>query len=237
MNDFDILVHGFCGVDYLMQLDGIAPPGAVRVIEREVRRAGGEAVNCARALALWGARVALLGNPIGDDANGKFLRRELEDIENLTLLCEPRENFETPYSVVMTAPFAARAILVRHQNADAWDTESDASTRVAQMPSARLATCDFHFSARSYAFAKTLKERGTPLLSQDALLNESVAQLSQTVLLTNAFFPQSDEKKLRREAENRARQWKTKIIITRGDKGGVWCEAAGKSGNVRQRSP
>lgn len=226
---FDVLVHGMIGADYLLQLDGIPPAGEVRVIEREVRGVGGEAANCALALAMWGARVCLTGNPLGDDSNGRLAAGQLAAQSNLTLhlprLQDQDQDYETPYSVVLAAWRAPRVVLVRHQAAQRYDQNSGADAPAGAWPASRLATCDGNLVSATYRMARRLKERGTPLFAQDALLNESLAPLAEVVLLTDAFWPRANEKQLLRTACERANEWGNTVVITRGAQGGVWCHA------------
>jgi sugar/nucleoside kinase (ribokinase family) len=209
-NTYDVLVHGAIGTDYLLQLDGIPPAGEVRSIEREVRTVGGEAANCALALATWGARVCLCGNPLGNDSNGRFVTAQLALLPNLTLKAPVLQDFETPYSVVMSAWQQPRAVLVRNAAAKRYDEASstqDENHEDDGWPSARLATCDGTQPMNTHRLARHLRAGGTPLFAQDALLNESVAPLAELVLLTGAFWPRSTEKQMALMACERANEW------------------------------
>jgi sugar/nucleoside kinase (ribokinase family) len=230
-NTYDVLVHGAIGTDYLLQLDGIPPAGEVRSIEREVRTVGGEAANCALALATWGARVCLCGNPLGNDSNGRFVTAQLALLPNLTLKAPVLQDFETPYSVVMSAWQQPRAVLVRNAAAKRYDEASstqDENHEDDGWPSARLATCDGTQPMNTHRLARHLRAGGTPLFAQDALLNESVAPLAELVLLTGAFWPRSTEKQMALMACERANEWGNTVVITRGGQGGVWCRAGEK---------
>lgn len=100
--EFDILVCGAVYIDYLLLLDHAPKAARSSRIAREVRRAGGFGWNCAAALATWGAKVALVGNAIGEDSNGRAITRELKALPNLSLLSPIRE-VETPYVVISRA--------------------------------------------------------------------------------------------------------------------------------------
>jgi sugar/nucleoside kinase (ribokinase family) len=221
------------GVDYLLHLDHAARPGEVSEIEQEWRIAGGEAVNCALALAKWGARVALGGNPYGTDSNGRALLQAMAKVPSLAFMARQMTEIETPYSVLLMSWNTPRIILTRHSGVSKWDhdwLEVKRAGQVDEWPKARLATCDGHWSTATYQLARELAARGTPLIAQDALLNESVAPLAEIVLLTDAFWPRENEKRLLREARSRADEWGNTVIITRGERGGLWC----KAGNTPQ---
>ena len=72
--EFEVIVYGLVCLDILWRVSSLPPlGGAVRILE-ERKVIGGEAANTAIALSRWGVRVALVGNALGDDAEGKLLR-------------------------------------------------------------------------------------------------------------------------------------------------------------------
>jgi sugar/nucleoside kinase (ribokinase family) len=99
MDTFDVFVAAPAQVDYLMHLETVPLPGQTSRIENEVRCPGGSGVWLALCLANWGAKVALLDTSVTDDPNGRFLRRELETVHNLTLWPATEHEKTTPYSV------------------------------------------------------------------------------------------------------------------------------------------
>src|SRR5262252_7654948 len=71
---YDVIVYGTVCLDAIWRVDSLPPPGGyVRILE-ERKMIGGEAANTAMALTRWGARVALVGNALGDDEDGHLLR-------------------------------------------------------------------------------------------------------------------------------------------------------------------
>ena len=98
---FDVLLFGLVGVEYALHLDAPAQVGTTRRIESETREAGGLALLTAIELSKRGARVALCGNPIGEDSNGRLVTQTLQThgIEFLS----SRNGTETPYWVKLCA--------------------------------------------------------------------------------------------------------------------------------------
>lgn len=100
---YDFHVHDAIRVEYRVTTDGPSFPRGYARIQQEARSAGGNGVIAAVALARWGARVLLTGNPIGDDEHGRFLQSELKKIETLTFEPEIRPGFDTPYAILLRA--------------------------------------------------------------------------------------------------------------------------------------
>ena len=100
---YDFHIHDALRIEYRVTTDGSSFPRGYAFIERETRGAGGNGAVAAVALAKWGARVLLTGNPIGDDAHGRLIVRELEAVENLTYQPEVRADKPTPYAIMLRA--------------------------------------------------------------------------------------------------------------------------------------
>ncbi len=109
---YDFHIHDVARVEYRIATDGPAFPRGYAQIENENRVPGGNGVVAALALAHWGAKVFLTGNPIGDDSHGRFLIQALNGIENLTYQPQVLEGMNTPYAVFIRAgKFDAGALL------------------------------------------------------------------------------------------------------------------------------
>ena len=101
--NYDFHIHDAIRVEYRVSTDGSSFPRGYSCIERETRSAGGNGVIAAVMLARWGARVLLTGNALGDDDHGRFLVRQLENIENLTLDAPLQSDVTTPYAILLRA--------------------------------------------------------------------------------------------------------------------------------------
>ena len=100
---YDFHIHDAVRVEYRVTTDGSSFPRGYSCIERETRSAGGNGVIAAVTLARWGARVLLTGNSIGDDDHGRFLRGQLEPIENLHFEADVQSAVTTPYAILLRA--------------------------------------------------------------------------------------------------------------------------------------
>ena len=100
---YDFHIHDAIRVEYRVATDGSSFPRGYSCIQREARSAGGNGVVAAVTLARWGARVLLTGNALGDDDHGRFVLRELENIENLTFEGQLQSDVITPYAILLRA--------------------------------------------------------------------------------------------------------------------------------------
>ena len=72
-NEFEVIVYGLVCLDILWRVPSLPPLGGAVGIQEERKVIGGEAANTAIALSRWGVRVALVGNALGEDAEGRLL--------------------------------------------------------------------------------------------------------------------------------------------------------------------
>lgn len=111
-HEFDVLIYGTVCLDVLWRVAKLPPPGGYVDILEERREIGGEAANTAMALARWGVKVALVGNTLGDDEDGRLLRelfaRDAPEID-LRFLGTSNAAF-TPYCVCMATPDGQRTM-------------------------------------------------------------------------------------------------------------------------------
>ena len=111
-HEYDVLVYGTVCLDVLWRVAALPPPGGYVDILEERREIGGEAANTAIALARWGVKVALVGNALGDDEDGRLLRalfaRDAPDID-LRFLTTSATAF-TPYCVCTSTPDGERTM-------------------------------------------------------------------------------------------------------------------------------
>lgn len=74
---YDLLCYGAICADLLLDLPRVPRPGEGVHVRAARWSAGGNALNEARALLSWGARVALMGDTLGHDPEGDLLAAEL----------------------------------------------------------------------------------------------------------------------------------------------------------------
>ena len=111
-HEYDVLVYGTVCLDVLWRVAALPPPGGYVDILEERREIGGEAANTAMALTRWGVKVALVGNALGDDEDGRLLRalfaRDAPDLD-LRFLTTSGAAF-TPYCVCTSTPDGERTM-------------------------------------------------------------------------------------------------------------------------------
>lgn len=115
---FDFLIHDAVRVEYRVVVVDEATP-LLSHIQNETRVPGGNGVLSALFLANCGARVCLVGNPIGEDSHGRFLRESLGAVANLKYQPEIRAEIVTPYAILLRSGETIQTLL------------SPAATRIA----------------------------------------------------------------------------------------------------------
>ncbi|HLK57769.1 MAG TPA: carbohydrate kinase family protein [Chthonomonadaceae bacterium] len=117
--NYDVIVYGTVCLDLLWRVETLPPPGGYVEILEEQKAIGGEAANTAIALSRWGVRVALVGNPLGADENGRLVRelfrRDAPEVD-LQFISTDHAT-ETPYCVCMSTPDGQRTMF-GHRFAD-----------------------------------------------------------------------------------------------------------------------
>src|SRR6266446_4376065 len=104
--EFDAIVYGTVCLDLVWRVDRLAVPGGYESIKQERRMIGGEAANTAIALAHWGLKVALVGTAMGDDDDGRLLRRLFDDLGSTIdlSLTETIPGLQTPFCACIATP-------------------------------------------------------------------------------------------------------------------------------------
>lgn len=102
-DEFEVMVYGLVCLDVLWRVPSLPPLGGAVRIEEEWKGIGGEAANTAVALSRWGVRVALVGNALGDDAEGRLLRE---------LFARDAPDLDTRFLTTSTDTFTSVPVLV-----------------------------------------------------------------------------------------------------------------------------
>src|SRR5690242_16868994 len=103
---YDVIVYGTVCLDAIWRVRQLPPPGGYVNIQEERKMVGGEAANTAIALARWGARVALVGNGLGDDEDGHLLRAlfAAQTPELETRFLATSSEWHTPFCLCIATP-------------------------------------------------------------------------------------------------------------------------------------
>jgi hypothetical protein len=215
---FDVFIWAPVRLDYLLQLEQPAIAGSQTHIQHEVRCAGGRGVFIAAALARWGLRVCLACNPILDDPNGRFLRRELEKISNLTLLDNHQSTLppdwvqETPYLVHLITQHAPAAHLLRQP-------QSTLMAAIPQpLPSAPLWIVDETLLTQNNQALMVPHSSHLALITDNA--SSSFLAHAQSVWWRGEVWPSQ-------VFATRTQQWQCNLLQCH-DNIAEWCEVGGK---------
>lgn len=161
---YDALVYGMICLDTIWRVARLPPPGGYAHVLEERHTIGGEAANTAIALARWGARVALVGNALGDDADGRRLRelfpREAPEIDTrfLTLLPEA----VTPAFVCVATDDGHRTTFGRQASVRRWLEPDPEIVR-----SARVFTTDAYGGEIAVQACERATSAGVPIVAMD----------------------------------------------------------------------
>lgn len=109
---YDLIVYGTICLDAIWRVKELAPKGGYVSILEAKQMIGGEACNTAIALTRWGVGVALVGNALGEDENGRLLRELLaRDAPNLdTRFLRTLPDAQTPFCACIATPDGERTM-------------------------------------------------------------------------------------------------------------------------------
>jgi sugar/nucleoside kinase (ribokinase family) len=176
---YDVLCYGALCADLRLLLPRVPRPGE-GVHVREARwLAGGNALNEARALAGWGARVALLGDTLGHDQAGELLGGELERL-GLAEHIARDPAAQTPVCHIMVTPDGQRTILALRG-----PTPPLRPPPAALLAASRLVSVT-RFGPHTAAIAALAAAAGRPVLAGDALRPDDPLAAHADVIVTSA---------------------------------------------------
>ena len=107
---YDVLCYGTISLDNITRLDHLPNPRRDAVARSEYNEVGGEALQVAIPLAIWGLRVLVAGNVIGTDWKSRFIAEKLARypaIDTRYLRC--RDDVVTPFARVLVTPDGERS--------------------------------------------------------------------------------------------------------------------------------
>jgi sugar/nucleoside kinase (ribokinase family) len=162
---YDVLCYGALCADTLIRVPRFPAPGeGVRALS-EVMVAGGNAMNEARCLAAWGERVALMGDHLGDDAEGALLTETSMGDPNLDAsYIQHSPGWPTPRCRIIVTPDGQRTVL-----AVRGEQHPFTPPPLALLERCRVVSVGF-FGAGTLTAAHAARDAGSLLLAGDALL-------------------------------------------------------------------
>jgi sugar/nucleoside kinase (ribokinase family) len=227
---YDCIVYGMVCLDTIWRARAWPPAGGYARVLEERHTVGGEAANSAIALARWGVRVALVGNAIGEDDDGRCLRdllaRETPELDTRFLAAVPEA--ATPAFVCIATEDGHRTTFGRRYDGLRWPALDSALAR-----SARLFTLDGNGREAAQAACAVAAEAGLPIIAQDCARNPAINALASLVVTS---YEHVGAEKPREEHATFAAAIRdahgTTAIVTLGENGCLIAEANGDPGAV-----
>ncbi|MEZ4770426.1 MAG: carbohydrate kinase family protein [Caldilineales bacterium] len=184
-SEFDVICYGTISADNIVYVPYVPTPRRDSQVQAEFSRLGGEAATVARVLSTWGLRVAVVGNLLGEDRWGDFIRRELASYSGIdTRYVTSRTDVRTPFCRIMVTPDGERSIL------GYWFDETP-KTRLDEdiMRRARLLSVDVYGQAERDEAARLARALGRTVVSADAIWpNYPLAGLSDIIVISRDFL-------------------------------------------------
>jgi sulfofructose kinase len=225
---YDVIVYGTVGLDTIWRVERLPPPGGYAHVLEERWTVGGTAANSAIALARWGARVALVGNAIGDDEDGRRLRellaREAPEIDTRFLPVAP--DASTPAFVCVATSDGHRTMYGRRTAGVRWPALAPELAR-----SARLFTLD-PYGGSVEACAVAARE-GLPIVAMDCAGIPSVNAVASLVVTSyENVGADASAPELAAFAAGIRDRYGVSTIVTWGERGCLIAAAGGASGET-----
>jgi sugar/nucleoside kinase (ribokinase family) len=155
------------------------------VARLEYNEVGGEALQVAIPLVIWGLRVLIAGNVIGTDWKSRFIMEELArypTIDTRYLRC--RDDIVTPFARVLVTPDGERSRVTYW-----YDETPKVELDETMMRQARLLSVDAYGAAEREHAAAVARSLDKPIISADAIhLNSPLASLSDAVIISSAWL-------------------------------------------------
>ncbi len=213
----DVIVYGTVCLDLLWRVESLPPPGGYVEIIEEKKAIGGEAANTAVALAKWGVRTALVGNPIGTDPDGVLLMDLFgRDVPELSLeYLEVSDSVNTPYCVCMATPDGQRT-MIGYRFANLTCTPLDEQLAAG----ARWFTVEPNAYESGIAAAHAAAAAGAKVISMDYAREPLVNSVASVILTSSEHVGRSlSIPELTEFAVSVRDTYNKPVIVTVGDKG------------------
>lgn len=183
--EFDVLCYGTISADNLIYVPFLPTPKRDAQVQDEFSRLGGEAVTVAQVLSTWGLRVAVVGNAIGHDRWGDFIRQELAAFPAIdTRFIDQRAEVKTPFCRILVTPDGERSIL------GYWfDDAPKTPLSEDMMRRARLLSVDVYGRNERDEAARVARRLSRPVITADAIWPAySLAGLSDLIVISKDFL-------------------------------------------------
>lgn len=173
-----VLCYGVVGVDRLLQVTAYPEANGHARVRREETVVGGEAANTAVRLAQLGVPVTLMGNPVGNDPDGRLFR---DTIGRYAVDCRVETADGPTGHAFVISDDRTRTIF------GAFGKLSGPTVPDDLWPALAMVTVD-PFVSGAVAAAAGARERGLPVLAIEVEPDHDLAGLSDTVINSAGFL-------------------------------------------------
>lgn len=182
---YDVLCYGTISMENITRLDHLPNPKRDAIARAEYNEVGGEALQVAIPLAAWGLRVLVVGNAIGTDWKGRFIREVLARYPTIdTRYIQQRDDVVTPFSRILVTPDGERS-RINYWYAETPQVELSAEV----MRQARVLSVDAYGGIERARAAEVARRLNRPVISADAIDPRSpLASLSDVIVISGAWL-------------------------------------------------
>jgi sugar/nucleoside kinase (ribokinase family) len=182
---YDVLCYGTISIENVTRLPYLPTPRRDAAATYEHDELGGEALNVAVQLSVWGLRVVVMGNFIGTDRKGEYIMAELAgwpaiDVSHIV----QHPNVVTPFSRVLVTPDGERSRIAYWYDQTPKDELSP-----KLMAQARVLSIDAYGRDERDRAARIAHGLGRPVISADAIWPQyALSGLSDATIISSAWL-------------------------------------------------
>jgi sulfofructose kinase len=227
---YDVIVYGLASLDTIWQVEQMPPLGGYARVMAERRTIGGEAGSTAIALTHWGVRVALVGNPLGDDEEGRLLRdlfaREAPGID--TRFLGTSRHSPTPSFLSIATADGHRTVFGRSSAPLHYPPLDPELAR-----SARMFTMDPYDREACLRACAVAAREGLSIITTDCTHLPAVNEVTAVAVTSHEKVGvEKTREELAAFAAGQRDQYGMTTIVTRGENGCVIAEKDGAAGET-----
>jgi sugar/nucleoside kinase (ribokinase family) len=215
---YEVCVYGTVCLDRIRRVKTLPPPGGyVEVLEEQVMY-GGEALNTAVALAIWGVKVALVPNAIGLDESAERLLDLLKSAPPIDWqFLKQRADTQTPACDIYVTPDGNRTMFgtgFAHMSADEIPLEV--------LKGLKVFTADSNPGIPAVQACQQAHAAGVPVVAMDLHRSEEACRVSDIILTSTEWLTRTSEiERLSEQAKEFRNRYGCHVILTMGEQGCV----------------
>lgn len=209
-----VLCYGRISVINHVRVPRMPAAGGDVTVTADYYRVGGEALNVALPMAVWGGMPAVVGNHLGDDEHAEMIWRELERYPTVvTGAIEVDPRVRTPLSRILLLPNDERYVVRYWHDRATW---TELSPELAAHAGAL--SVDAYSGEAGVNAARVAGERGLPVITADVLdPTNPLVPRSDVIIFSVTYLRQQEPAT---DPEQRAEELRTagagSVVLTHG---------------------